>query len=130
MCERVRFLMRLYSGAVALLFAAVAVAQTPPILVQTIPAGLKPLGVDLLETSTGFIPINIVEYWAAVANSGDNSVSIFKVSADESNLANISLSSVISGIPSPYAVVACSGKLIVTSPSANLVSFIDPVKGD
>jgi uncharacterized protein (TIGR03437 family) len=118
--------------------AHVGAPQSSDLLVQTVPVGLKPLGV-----ATGPPVCNSSGDWhltVVVANSGENSVSIFQLRPDPASPAtapyrSVTLSATIQGIPSPYGVARCnSGVLgrdgfLVTSPSANSVSFIDAAKG-
>ncbi|MCX6615448.1 MAG: hypothetical protein NTZ98_05035 [Acidobacteria bacterium] len=122
--------------------AHVAAAQSSDLLVQTAPVGLKPLGIALWKDSS--YPYPVATYLAAVANSGDDSISILKLTIDVSRLPDCILnrgapctwsipwtatvSSAIHGIPSPYAVAACRNGWLVTSPSSNSVSYIDGSK--
>lgn len=62
-----------------------------------------------------------------VANSGDNTVSLLNFRGGDAGFAFLRSSTLISGIPSPFAV-ACGGK-VITSPSDNSISFIDPDEG-
>jgi len=114
--------------ALCLSFVNGAAGQSaPPFKVQSLAAGLKPLGVAVNWTGS-FAGGGFADYvvWVAVANSGDNSVSVFP------NL--VSHPTVIGGIPSPYSVTSCGtgtdgGRFLVTSPSANSVSLIDARNG-
>ena len=111
------------------LLARWAAAQTPPTLaIQTLSTGLAPLGVDIAATTTG--------QWtwtAAVANSGEDSVSLFALNVDLNNPPGpktiFPLESV-SGIPRPYAVAACpNGLVVVTSPADNSISVVQAPGG-
>ncbi len=122
-----QFTRLLASGAATALLTAAALAQSPhPFVLQAIPTGLRPLGVDVAANVGG----SDDRQWTAVANSGDNSVSVFVVRPAQTGLAAMALSTVIPGIASPYAVVPCpDGRFLVTSPSANSFSLIDPRAG-
>jgi uncharacterized protein (TIGR03437 family) len=111
------------AAAVCWLWAVPAAGQY---LVTTIPAA-KPLGIDAIMAPGIF---------AAVANSGDNTVSIFNIGRDPASppqapLAKATLRSLVTGIASPYAAVGPCGanSFAVTSPAANSLSLIDPIKG-
>ncbi|OFV96747.1 MAG: hypothetical protein A3F68_01225 [Acidobacteria bacterium RIFCSPLOWO2_12_FULL_54_10] len=114
---------------IALLLAVPGLAQLPPPLVmQSFPTGQKPLGVDAVSFGR--------TVWAVVANSGENSVSLFQLKQSPSNFnfAIVTSSTLIPGIPSPYGVIACnplsdSSLFIVTSPSANSISIVDAEAG-
>lgn len=105
----------LRAGILCTCLAAVAVAQlpTPPLSVQSIPVGQRPLGLDIVPPD----PLNIGTL-VVVANSGDNSVSILGFGPG----IPFGASSLLTGIPSPYAVV-CNGR-VVTSPSDNSIRLI------
>jgi uncharacterized protein (TIGR03437 family) len=112
--------------------------STQPFLTQIIPVGLKPLGV-----AAGPPVCNSPADWhlaVVVANSGENSVSVLQLKPDPASPAtapyrSVTLLATVQGIPSPYAVVRCTAKglprdgFLVTSPSANSVSFLDAAKG-
>ena len=100
-----------------LFFAAGAAGQTPRY--NSVPTGHQPLGVaaSLNQNGNG-------QRYAVVANSGDNSVSIFQLNLGSQGIA-LSLSATVTGIPSPYAVADCgNGTVLVTSPSDNSVRLI------
>ena len=108
-------------------FAIAADAQSPPpVSITSAPTGLRPMGiavsgVPVTEFSTVFVR------FAVVANSGDNSVSIFVLSAGPMETRTLTPLSVETGIPSPYAAVACGGRdstVLVTSPSDNSVRVL------
>lgn len=81
------------------------------------PTGLRPLGVAVNGN------------YAAVANSGDNSVSIFQLNLTPQS-ASLTLAATVTGIPSPYGVFACgSNTFLVTSPSDNSVRLIQAPQG-
>jgi hypothetical protein len=109
----------LWSAVVSgLLLSSVVVTAQTPVRLDPLPVGLQPLGVDMTVVSTA-------QAYAAVANSGDNSVSILSVSFG--NPRTITQLSTVTGIPSPYAVVACPGtpiQMLVTSPSDNTVRVL------
>ncbi len=94
-------------------FAVAVLAQSPPQLaLDSLPVGLTPLGVDY---NAGF---------ALVANSGDNSVSVVRISGGNGPK-TIRTEATIQGIPAPYAVASCRGatpSMLVTSPSDNSIT--------
>ena len=118
----VKFLNQCFmAAAIALLFASAAAAQLPPPLnVQMIPVGQRPIGISAtaLNLRNPNFPTDTIV--AMVANSGENSVSILVFQPGP--FASLSSSSVISGIPSPFGVF-CGD--VVTSPQDNSVSVID-----
>jgi uncharacterized protein (TIGR03437 family) len=125
----------LLGAVVASFFAAFAAAQSPPFVAQSVPTGQHPAGVA--AGNNGVPALAGGSYWAAVADSGENSVSLFTLVAP-TGYTRIGPSVVIPGIASPYGVIACDTgdplipgnlRFIVTSPSANSVSVIDPVQG-
>jgi uncharacterized protein (TIGR03437 family) len=133
----------LVGGIMALVFAQVAAGQSSaPFLVQTIPVGTKPVGIDqaftgeITSSSGGTSPD--LRVWVPVANSGDDSISVLLLrpvfgAPQGVPYQNVALSAVIRGVPSPYGVIACGlrkpGQFLVTSPSANSVSLIDAPSG-
>jgi len=133
-----RMLVLLGPLALCLSFVNGAAGQSaPPFMVQSLAAGLKPLGVAVNWTGELVYRENPRNFrvWAAVANSGDNSVSVFVFDPDfgippRFPFRNLSPSKIIRGVPSPFAVSSCeSGRFLVTSPSANSVSLIDAPSG-
>jgi uncharacterized protein (TIGR03437 family) len=140
-----RRLRRAAAAARVLLAAALALTaagqSSAPFLVQSIPVGVKPAGIDFtftgnLFTSDGTRTSPDLRVWAAVANSGDDSVSILVLTPDFTARVpyqNIAPFSVIRGVPSPYAVSSCgtawTGKFLVTSPSDGSVSLLDAPSG-
>jgi uncharacterized protein (TIGR03437 family) len=105
--------------ALCLCFAFSAAGQSPPPLsVQKIPAGQRPMGVAF--TGEGFI---------IIANSGENSLSVWRA-VEYSTGVRIGLEKVISGIPGPFGVSPCSepggrSLAVVTFPSANSISLVN-----
>ena len=90
-----------------------------PIQVTSVPVGTRPMGVAIFG-----VGISFVSYYAAVANSGDASISIYQLQGNQ-------VPTTIQGIPDPHAVILNCGRstffspaVIVTSPSDNSVSFI------
>ena len=121
---RARYLVGLL--AMCLVFVAGAAGQSAPsLVVQPIPTGQRPMGVEI-DSRFGF---------AAVANSGENSLSLLKIeqSAYLARFAVVTSSRLISGIPSPFGVIHCdengTDAYVVTSPTTNSVSFVDLAKG-
>ncbi len=107
MLKRLRFRWTLSLAVWALVGALQAVAQTSPPqpYVQSVPVGQKPMGVAALGTSRG----HVLNDKAAVANAGDNSVSIFLVSRASFNFQLVTLAPIttVQGIPSPFSVSSC-----------------------
>ena len=104
-------------GAILLAIAAPAAAQ---LRIDAVPTGLQPLGLDIIGTG-----------YAVVANSGDDSVSVFALNFDSQNMGapkTVTPVTVVRGIPSPFAVVACptsaSLTVLVSSPSDNSVRVL------
>jgi uncharacterized protein (TIGR03437 family) len=138
-----RRLRRAAAAARVLLAAALALTaagqSSAPFLVQSIPGGVKPAGIDF-STNAAHAPdprmtSPDLRVWAAIANSGDDSVSILVLTPDIPQRVpyqNIAPLSVIRGVPSPYAVVSCGtsiGRFLVTSPSDGSVSLLDAPSG-
>jgi len=94
-------------------------AQTPASFeVSSAATGVRPVGVKVLAVSKS--------PYAVVANSGENSVSVFGVSSPPY------LVQTLSGIPGPYGLAACGRTILVTSPADNSVSvltFPEPPSG-
>src|SRR3990170_4634242 len=86
--------------------------------IDSIPTGLRPVGMD----------INFP--FAAVANSGDDSVSVFELlGVGAGDTKRVSLVTTIRGIPAPHGLSFCTPgatgvNLLVTSPSDNSVSVV------
>jgi len=120
------------SVAFAVLGAARGAAQSnnPAIRLDSVPTGLAPLGVAIaVPASVG----SFLQAYVAVANSGDNSVGVLRLSLDQNTPGPKALAPLasINGIPAPYAVTACGGNLVaVTSPSDNSVRVIQLPDGN
>lgn len=121
---------RLRAVGIWLLLSLVAGAQSPPAFdVASAATGLRPVGIDgFTVTVTRQSPpfVSTTFSYAVVANSGENSVSVFGVGTPPS------LVQTLTGIPGPYGVAACGRLLLVTSPGDNSVSvlrFPDPPTG-
>jgi len=102
-----------------MLFSVTAVGQQ--LRLDPFPTGLAPLGIDVTASS----PQAGGPVYAVVANSGDNSVSIFAL--NYTGPAPVTPLTVVRGIPSPYAVAACGSPeapVLVTFPSDNSVRVI------
>ena len=91
--------------------------------VQQFPAGAKPLGIASLRT--GF-PSGAL--YVATANSGDNTVSLFKSAGSSLTPINYPGVPAVYGVPAPYSVVSCVGNplfgFLVTSSSGNSVTWL------
>src|SRR5262245_29609826 len=99
-------------AVIPMLFTLEAAGQ---FAVQSIPTGQRPMGIH------AFTPlINRAEIRAVVANFGDNSVSLLRFERGE-NVAVLTSSQVISGIPSPFSI-ACGD--VIISPSDNSISIL------
>ena len=120
------------SVGLSLFLSVAAVAQTipPPLAIGSVPVGLQPLGIDI---AFPFANAPQSQLYAAVADSGDNSVSILALNLSTAQpTPKITLNTIrkVEGIPSPYAVAACPGVplpqtnmgyVLVSSPSDNSV---------
>ncbi|MSO19677.1 MAG: hypothetical protein EXQ56_04320, partial [Acidobacteria bacterium] len=121
--------------ALLLLSLARASAQNLlPTVSGAVATGLRPLGMDIFRWCCSQLDTDVV-----VANSGENSVSIYRLSASESKI-NFSSEQKVLGIPSPYDVAACPdtnppilpidvrmglvGTFLITSPSDNSVRVL------
>ncbi|OFV97284.1 MAG: hypothetical protein A3F68_03240 [Acidobacteria bacterium RIFCSPLOWO2_12_FULL_54_10] len=102
-------------GATILFLLAIPVkAQSLlPLRIDSVPTGLRPLGIAIYphgDTAT-----------VVVANSGDNSITIFAWKFN----GPAELVTTLRGIPAPNGISFCSGdRLLVTSPSDNSVTVI------
>ena len=128
--------LRVVATGLLLLLNMAAAAQSPlPVLPgfvgESIPTGLRPMGVDV--THAEFLGSGGREF-AVVANSGENSVSIlvlsrttFTASGRLEAVVTVAPGGKIEGIPSPYAVAACPSQrlVLVTSPSDNSVRILE-----
>jgi DNA-binding beta-propeller fold protein YncE len=88
------------------------------IAVDPFPTGIRPLGVSV--SSGGF-------YYVAVANAGDDSISLFQLTSDTATrIKTLRFVRTIPNIPSPYAVSFCSSgdRFLVSSPFENSVRVI------
>lgn len=91
--------------------------------VDSIPAGLRPLGIS--AAVFGDVASGQGLYFV-VANSGENSVSIYD-GPRTSGLYRPPLRVKVEGIPGPYGVSHCGtfdGRVLVTSPSANSIFLV------
>lgn len=112
-------------GIAAVCLAALLASASIPLLGQTIaldsyPTGIKPLGIG---GSYGYF---------AVANAGDDSVSIFQLLADsDTNINSLRFIRTVQGIPGPYAVSGCASgpQVLVSSPADNSVRIIQVPEG-
>jgi len=117
-------------AGVVLIFGLAAGAQSPLALeVTAASTGLRPVGIGgFTVTVTRESPpfISSTFSYAVVANSGDNSVSVFGVGGPPG------LFQTLTGIPGPYGVAACGRIFLLTSPADNSVSIVrfpDPPSG-
>ncbi len=129
---RLRRLLR--SAAVLILLTAGGTAgqSLRPLRIEAVPVGLRPLGVDI--TTLGSPQKGDYRIFGAVANSGDDSVSVFELKPDLNDPQNwqetIAPIRTLQRVPAPFAVVGCGvGQLLVTSPSANSLSLVRVPEG-
>ena len=119
------------AGLSLLLGLAEAAAQSQtPYSIALVPTGQQPMGIAITTQSVSGVLGSASRGYAMIANFGDNSVSIFgplgtrNAATGEFTLPQ---SSVITGIPSPYAISTCpidnnlNAAVLVTSPSTNSV---------
>ena len=100
-------------------------AAAQAVQLKTVPTGAQPLGIAVTTVLAG----PDTKTYTIVANSGDNSISIFQLSFASQNL-NLALTTIVTGIPSPYAISECGeGTVLVTSPSDNSVRLIQVPQG-
>lgn len=103
-----------FAGLLLVLSLAANSQTAPALTFNSVPTGLRPMGM------AGFSTTNqaVVSSYAVVANSGDNSLSAFKVGQTPVQ------QQVLTGIPSPYAVASCGMTILVSSPSDNAVRVL------
>jgi uncharacterized protein (TIGR03437 family) len=122
--SRSNFRLLLPVAALSLFLNTPGVSQSASGFSGTVPAGLAPLGVaiTLVPPTIGPSP----DVYAAIANSGDNSVSVLRLSSGTTGFVTVTAMSKIEGIPSPYAVAACpsNAAVLVSSPSDNSVRLL------
>jgi len=113
-----------------------------PIQITSVPTGFKPLGLTSMGYANPYLfdfgnqPLLHRTDYLVVANSGDNSVSVFSYNIYDQNLPPQPIT-VIRGIPDPHAVIPHCGdqtnagsdpsrpfRFVVTSPSDNSVSVV------
>ncbi len=112
----------LLAAAIAIGFFGPMGAHGQGLRVDRLPTGLRPIGIDIAVFGTG----TDVSYVAVVANSGEDSISIFRLQFPGS----VSPGATIHGIPSPYGVAACGNdKVVVTSPSRNSIYIVQLPEG-
>jgi uncharacterized protein (TIGR03437 family) len=113
--------------SICLALRLVAAAQTVPFSVTSLPTGNGPLGIANVLVPATTLPGAGLGVATVVANSGDNTVSIFVAMPPV-------FSQTVSGIPSPASVVPCTqitlsdgrpaATVLVTSPSDNSARLI------
>ena len=112
--------------SIALLHAAFTWGQG--IRIDSFPTGLQPMGIGTTLEDNGHG--GLVEL-AATANSGDNTVSVFRY--DQLGLiGTLTRTATVSGIPSPFGIGGCtddSHRVLVTSPSDNSFRIVDVLAG-
>lgn len=105
-----------------LMVVGLAAAHGQRLRIDQLPTGLRPVGIDITFLSSG-------DRVFVIANSGEDSVSLFRVQID-SSFRSVSHLTTIRRIPAPFAVYACGSDIaVVTSPSDNSVSFVHLVQG-
>jgi uncharacterized protein (TIGR03437 family) len=123
----------LHAAGLSLLMGVTAPAQsTPPYSITSLPTGKQPKGIDITTAAaTGDISAFPSAAYVVIANSGDNSVSVFGFATLRPPFVLKPLSP-ITGIPSPYAVSTCpsgnnfDASVLVTSPADNSVRALTP----
>jgi len=109
---------------VVLLSLEVSMAQT--LRVDPVPAGLRPLGIS--SVVSGDV---ITGLYFAAANSGENSVSIFR-GPTSGGFYHPELATIIQGVTAPYGISdvgRLDGRAIVTSPSTNSIYVVKIPEG-
>ena len=112
-----RFLVRL--GKVILIGQSLLVGQ--PMAGQhfsavSVSVGIAPLGVGMTYLSNS-------RYFAGVANSGSNSVTVLELTGQPTAM-TLTLTATAQPVPAPYAVGACGPRFVVSSPADGSVSVI------
>jgi hypothetical protein len=84
---------------------SVSIGSGQAVRLDPVPTGVEPVGIDISATTTDFFPV--------VANSGDNSVSVFRLtSLPGRNAMPKMLTPVVTvrGIPGPYSIASCGAQ--------------------
>jgi uncharacterized protein (TIGR03437 family) len=101
------------------------------------PTGAKPFGVDLVGADDSGIHSSYPALLSVVvANSGEDSISIFRVKLprDSHDQFSLELLATVHGIPSAYTVAGCNrattgDKALITSPTDNSVTVVNAADG-
>jgi len=124
--QRVARSARLLLPALWLILISAAFAQlsTPEFRVDSYATGAKPFGVDIVGAAPWANPAGGLSI--VVANSGEDSVSIFSVGGARVGLG---LRTTVRGIPFPYGVAGCNysdtgNTALISSPTDNSVSVV------
>ena len=108
-------------------------ASAQSVRLDAIPTGLGPVGLAVRGLSSPIItPTGTERAFVFVANSRDDSVSIFSLKGDPAGtiLATMQLKKTVRGIPAPYAVSVCGLEtVLVTSPLDNSVTLVQVPDG-
>jgi len=110
---------------------------TPDLRMDFYPTGAKPFGVALVGVDdSGINSSDPAVLSVVVANSGEDSISIFRVklARDSYDQSSLELVASVRGIPSAYAVAGCNraatgDKALVTSPTDNSVTVVNAADG-
>jgi len=110
---------------------------TPDLRMDAYPTGAKPFGVDLVGADDSGIHSSYPALLSVVvANSGEDSISIFRVKLprDSHDQFSLELLATVHGIPSAYAVAGCNrattgDKALITSPTDNSVTVVNAADG-
>ncbi len=117
-----------WASKLVLSLASLTLASAQAIRMDAISTGMQPLGIGVV-----YLGGNSQAY-VAVANSGENSVSIFRVNRDQQDTdkpKTITLLRSVMGIPSPYAVADCPFDMaLVTSPMDDSVRLLRVSTGE
>ncbi len=115
---------RAFARAAFPFLLVVALTSSPlvgqAIAIDSYPTGMKPLGIGGATGGT-----------VVVANSGDDSISIFRLLYDsKTQISSLQFIKTVQGIPGPYAVKGCGGpQVLVVSPADNSVRVIQVPEG-
>ena len=133
MLKRVMFSRLLQTTGIAVSFTvATLLSMSQPsaygqyYVAQRFPTGPSPLGFAVTkatfpDSSTGGLSLQYV----AVANSGDDSVSVFQVTFNPSTGLFSLVSRGVAHVQAPYGVVACGQAFLVTSSSGNTITGLN-----
>lgn len=118
----------------SLLCSMAAVAQRAPAYsVSAVATGSRPMGIAITAVQVSAVMGSVRQAFAVVANSGDNSLSVFGPlgTKDASGALTLTALSPVTQVPSPYAAATCPfsstdglAPVLVTSPADNAVRVL------